>query len=148
MPKVYWLIRALRGLKASLADVVAAHPSDTEFERRRNRLNDELVRTFPKADAIVVRNTLKGFRQKCNAQTLLVEVIPKTNPKLRTGCICSPGSIAHIVKIGDASALRKELAGWERTKPPSTAVTATREARSRIPWYTTMRIRPSAPAMS
>jgi hypothetical protein len=70
------------------------------------KIERTLVRAFPKAEEVIIRDLYQGFRFKDDEYVLMVEV----NDSAR------PGN--YVVKIKDKTSLRKELKAWERCKPP------------------------------
>jgi tetratricopeptide (TPR) repeat protein len=117
MPNVYWLIRAQRGLKEALAEQLADDRDNRQFQERCQAVSGKLARTFPRAEAIVVRDRLRGYRSRPDSHVLLVEVIPQAGPGRETVCAAEEDLTAHIVKVGDPAELAKELDGWRSCKP-------------------------------
>lgn len=117
MPKVYWLIRAQRRLKASLSEQLICTLDIKEFHERKEKLSELLAETFPDAEAVIVRDRLRGYRQRTDIHVLLVEVVPRTDvgPAGVIGIPAEPTT--HIVKIGEPKELALELAGWKSCRP-------------------------------
>ncbi|MFO7901596.1 MAG: hypothetical protein R6U98_02955 [Pirellulaceae bacterium] len=106
-----WMIKAKRHLRQSLASTFCTpfdqdaecHPDPTAAKIRE--LDEMLASTFPEAEHIIVRDQLRGFRQKENLFVLLIEVVQKEQGG------------PYVVKIGDAEKLNRESRGWESCRP-------------------------------
>jgi hypothetical protein len=122
MPKVHWLIRALRGLRAAMAQDLAAPSSGPRFGTRWRQVSQLLAATFPDAKAVIVRDRLSGYRTRADLNILLVEVIPTTPDDEGDEPAEPPEPRAYIVKAAEGDAVGKlvtEWDGWTRTRPPS-----------------------------
>jgi hypothetical protein len=134
MPDVYWQIAAQRRLLIALTPA----PQPDSFAVEYRRLCEVLARTFSKAVSILVRDRLAGFRIRGDVHVLLVEVVhqaaelpigdvqgegqPKTfrigKPDFDDSALgTATRTTAHIVKVGEPAALRKELEAWESARP-------------------------------
>jgi hypothetical protein len=141
MPNIYWLIKAQRRFLQAMTPAGAANTLAATFTKTSARL----AATFPKARAVIVRDRLRGYRNRRDRHILLVEVIHRTRSipvepedggspdgdgDGGTGCtiiwpgFCEPKrgegtqTSAHIVKIADVpKVLSDELDAWERCRP-------------------------------
>jgi hypothetical protein len=106
-----WMIKARRHLRHSLASTMCT-PCNQDIEcfteptaKKIEELDPVLASTFKEADHIIVRDQLRGFRQKDDLLILLVEVIQGDD------------NIPYVVKVGDSEQLDRELRGWESCRP-------------------------------
>jgi tetratricopeptide (TPR) repeat protein len=105
---VSWTVRACRRLNAVLAEVACCQRQGGGpgvFGAEMDQLNQILTQTFPSAAQVIVQDEFLGFRRKEQVHVLLVEVL---DPQARG---------TYVVKIGPASLLEKEVAGWESCRP-------------------------------
>lgn len=115
-PEVFWLLRAQRKQRASLAEELCRAGSDDCLGRRFGCINELLKRTFPKARAVVVRDRLSGYRSKPCLSILLVEAISPPDGN-RPGTSAIGDSEVHIVKVGLQDTIGKEVTAWNRCRP-------------------------------
>lgn len=105
---VNWTVRARRQLRIALAMAACWESHSvgrTVLESKMEQLDRILAQTFPDADSVVVQDKFLGFRPRANQHVLLVEVFGGE----RAG--------TYVVKIGPATKLEKEIAGWNSCRP-------------------------------
>jgi hypothetical protein len=115
LPQVFWLIAALRSLRATLAVELAGPGNDTPFQQWQRSLSGRLAAHFPRARAVVVRDRMAGYRPSPVLHVLLIEVILRPDQDAG-GDADDPG--VSIVKVGDAEDMAEELGHWETCCPP------------------------------
>jgi hypothetical protein len=105
MPDIYWLIAAQRRFQNATATAMTAAIRAELFRM----ICERLAATFSKADAVIVRDRLEGYRRHAERHILLVEVIHRTEPLRVTvaGAVLDSGSGG--AQAGDAGSTCKMI---------------------------------------
>ena len=117
---VCWLIGPENRLREAMSERVAGQDGEEWFRMECGFVARRLRLMFPRAQALVIRDRLEGFRRRTRPHKLLVEVVPadalddRASPAPGVWC-CRE---VYLVKVGDTDTLEEEWRGWRWCRPP------------------------------
>ena len=117
---VCWLIGPENRLREAMSEELAGAGGESSFRAECDFVGGHLRRMFPRAQALVIRDRLEGFRRRKRPHKLLVEVVPAAEDDDRATPVAGVWCCreVYLVKVGDPETLEAEWRGWRSCKPP------------------------------
>ena len=117
---VCWLIGPENRLREAMSKEVAGLGGEERFREECDFVGGQLRRMFPRAEVIIIRDRLEGFRRMKRPHKLLIEVVPAAEDNDRgtpaVGVWCCRE--VYLVKLGNTETLEAEWRGWRSCQPP------------------------------